>query len=149
MPDPAGELEGHADHHVGDVVLFDECLDNRHVRVGSFTFDHVERVRSNIRLVGDRHTDGLAADVETERSHGKKKTLQGGLQGLGADRKSYLLPQVVGETSGMRGREPLVINRVETLTTSSRVGIDLVFKPAGGPGYSLERPRSRLVAWNP
>jgi hypothetical protein len=34
---------------------------------------------------------------------GKIKALQGGLQGLGADRKSYLLPQVVGETSGMRG----------------------------------------------
>jgi len=25
------------------------------------------------------------------------------MQGLGADRSSYLLPQVVGETSGMRG----------------------------------------------
>jgi hypothetical protein len=50
------------------------------------------------------------------------------LQGLGADRNSYLLPQVVGETSGMRGREPPVIHRVETLTTSSRVGFDLVFR---------------------
>ena len=53
----------------------------------------------------------------------KKKALQGGLQGLGADRGSYLLPQVVGETSGMRGREPPVIHRVETFSRSSRVGI--------------------------
>jgi hypothetical protein len=30
---------------------------------------------------------------------------------------AYLLPQVVGETSGMRGREPPVIHRVETLDT--------------------------------
>ena len=33
----------------------------------------------------------------------KNKALQGGLQGLGADHERYLLPQVVGETSGMRG----------------------------------------------
>src|SRR5262245_45414740 len=49
---------------------------------------------------------------------GKIKALQGGLQGLGADRGSYLLPQVVGETGGMRGREPPVIHRVETLDYS-------------------------------
>ena len=56
------------------------------------------------------------------RSEDKIKALQGGLQGLGADRRSYLLPQVVGETSGMRGREPPVIHRVETFDPASRVG---------------------------
>ena len=59
---------------------------------------------------------------------GKIKALQGGLQGLGADRSSYLLPQVVGETSGMRGREPPVIHRVETLDYFVARGIRFCFQ---------------------
>src|SRR3569623_843008 len=78
---------------------------------------------------------------------GKIKALQGGLQGLGAESRGYLLPQMVGETSGMRGREPPVIHRVETFASVSRVGFGCQ-EPGGRFGYSLERPKRRLVAKN-
>src|SRR5690606_11598716 len=91
-----------------DVEIDDDCLDRRHVGVGSLALDHPERVRGNTCLIGQGDPDRLAAHVEAEHAHlpevfKKIKALQGGLQGLGADRSSYLLPQVVGETSGMRG----------------------------------------------
>jgi hypothetical protein len=46
--------------------------------------------------------------------------------------EDYLLPQVVGETSGMRGREPPVIHRVETFDTCvARGNLQLSATPTG------------------
>jgi len=52
--------------------------------------------------------------VEIEQ---KKAPLGGAKRGIAQTFSSYLLPQVVGETNGMRGREPLVNHRVETFVT--------------------------------
>ena len=68
MPDLARQLEWHSDHDIGDVVLDNECLDRRHVAVGSRPCDHGERMRGDPRLVGHRDADRLAADVEAERA---------------------------------------------------------------------------------
>jgi hypothetical protein len=84
-------------------------------------------VRGDTRLVGDCHTDGLLTDVQAQGTHeqnydlrtaksGKKRPCKGDCRAWAPIETDYLLPQVVGETSGMRGREPPVIHRVETFT---------------------------------
>lgn len=57
----------------------------------------------------------------TNCSQAKKKAPLGGAKrGIAQTFSFYLLPQVVGETNGMRGREPLINHRVETFITKDR-----------------------------
>src|ERR1700733_13730041 len=84
--------------------------------------------------------------ARTHAVSGKIKALQGGLQGLGADRDSYLLPQIVGETSGMRGEG--TTGHLPSRNVRYRVarGKRLVVKPKNRFGHSLEPPCRRQVA---
>ena len=70
----------------------------------------------------------------------KIKARRGGAKaGRGADSQGYLLPQVVGETSGMRGREPPVIHRVETLDTYVARGKLFFCQPTRQPPFLFLR----------